>query len=206
MPASFAAEMHAQTTAAHVQSSTNASVSAWSFYFNVSGYLVPHDRSYASPVFTGDHTHIHLEARYNYEDSATGSLWIGYNLSTGDKIVLEATPMVGAVVGNTTGVAPGYRASLSWNQLELSTEGEYVFDTRQLTGSFFYVWTELSYSPADWLRGGMAIQRTKAYHTGFDIQRGVFLGISHGRVELTTYLLNLGWTHPTLVLSLGFSF
>ena len=106
-----------------------------------------HDRSYASPTFAADRKQIHFGARYNYEDKETGSRWVGYNFSTGDRLALEVTPMIGGVFGNTTGVAPGYKASLAWRRVELSTEGEYVFDTKDHTGNFFYSWMELTYSP-----------------------------------------------------------
>ena len=42
--------------------------------------------------------------------------------------------MLGGVFGETTGVAPGYKGSLSWWKLELYSEGEYVFDTGFLRG------------------------------------------------------------------------
>jgi hypothetical protein len=178
----------------------------WHYYFNISGYIVPHDRSYASPIFKADRKNVHLGARYNYEDKETGSLWAGYNLSKGDTVALAITPMIGAVLGKTGGIAPGYMASLAWKQIELSTEGEYVFDLRDQAASFFYSWMELSYSPREWCRAGVVAQRTKAYHTGLDIQRGVLLGFSMKKLDFTAYVFNAGWTDPTVVLSLGFRF
>jgi hypothetical protein len=65
---------------------------------------------------------------------------------------------------------------------------------------------ELSYSPREWCRAGMVAQRTKAYHTSLDIQRGLLIGLSHKQVSFTTYILNAGWTDPTVVLSVGFKF
>jgi hypothetical protein len=178
----------------------------WSLYCNVSGYLVPHDRSYASPVFSADRNKLHLAARYNYEDKETGSLWFGYNFTHGDNIVLELTPMIGGVLGNTAGIAPGYRAALAWKKVEVSTEGEYVFDLNDHTGSFFYSWMELSYSPKEWWRAGLAAQRTKAYSTSLDIQRGLLIGVTRRNMDFTAYVFNAGWTDPTIVLSMGFTF
>ena len=114
--------------------------------------------------------------------------------------------MIGGVLGNTAGIAPGYMASFAWKRIELSTEGEYVFDLRQKAGNFFYTWSELSYAPMEWWRVGLVAQRTKAYHTDLDIQRGVLIGLSGKRVDFTTYIFNAGWTDPTVVLSLGFTF
>jgi len=178
----------------------------WSFSVNIAGYIVPHDRSYASPTFSADRGHFHFGSRYNYEDKETGSFWVGYNFELGEKVALKLTPMVGGVFGNTTGVAPGYLAGISWKQLELSTEDEFVFDTRNSGGSFFYSWTELSYLPRDWCRAGIVAQRTKAYQTSLDIQRGILIGFSHKKLGFTTYIFNAGWTDPTVVLSLGFNF
>ena len=55
--------------------------------------------------------------------------------------------MLGGVFGNTTGVAPGYKGSLSWWKLELYSEGEYVIDAGARSGNFFYNWSELTSRP-----------------------------------------------------------
>jgi hypothetical protein len=178
----------------------------WALSFNLAGYLVPNDQSYASPTFTADRRQFHFGARYNYEDKQTGSMWLGYNFEVGDKLLLQATPMIGGVFGRTTGIAPGYIASLSWKKLEFSTEGEFVFDTKERSGSFFYSWIEFSYSPVEWCRTGLVADKTKAYHTNLDIQRGILIGFSHRRIDFTSYIFNVGWTTPTVVLSIGYSF
>jgi len=95
---------------------------------------VPDGRNYINPNLTADHGGLHLEARYNYEDLETGSLWVGYNFSAGQNVVLQATPMIGGVLGKTTGVAPGYEVSLSYVKLELSTQGEYVSTPKRARG------------------------------------------------------------------------
>jgi hypothetical protein len=195
-----------QMAAIPPEQTASAPPAQWALSANISGYIVPNDRSYASPTFTADRGWVHLGARYNDEDKQTGSLWVGYNFEVGDTVALSATPMIGGVFGNTTGVAPGYLAALTWKRLELSTEGEYVFDTRDRAGSFFYSWMELSYSPVEWFRTGLVAQRTKAYHTDLDVQRGVLIGFSHKKMDFTTYVFNAGWTDPTVVLSLGVHF
>src|SRR5690242_11309614 len=94
------------------QAEEDADSNAWSFAVAGYGYIIPDDQGYFSPTFRADRKWAHVEARYNYEDRQTGSLWLGYNFSFGEKVVLEATPMVGGVFGNTTGVAPGYLFTL----------------------------------------------------------------------------------------------
>jgi hypothetical protein len=96
----------------------------WNYAFSTAIYVVRNDREYLNPTLTADRNWLHLEARYNYEALKTGSLWLGYNFSFGEKLTLEATPMVGGVFGDVTGFAPGYTASLSYWKLELFTQGE----------------------------------------------------------------------------------
>jgi hypothetical protein len=193
-------------TIAPGQQNEQADSNAWSFAAAGYGYIVPDDQSYFSPTFRADRNWVHLEARYNYEDRKTGSLWLGYNVSFGEKVVLDVTPMVGGIFGNTTGVAPGYLFTLSYKKISLYSEGEFVFDTKNSGGNFFYNWNELTYSPTDWVRFGLASQRTRAYQTPLDVQRGFFAGFSYQRLDFTTYVFNAGWTDPTVVLAMGFKF
>lgn len=178
----------------------------WSFSASVLGYLVPDDRDFAQPTFRADRDWLHLEARYNYEELNTGSAWVGFNFSFGEELKLDLTPMVGGVFGEVNGVAPGYEATLSWWKLELYTEGEYVIDVDDHSENFFYTWSELSLAPLDWFRFGLVVQRTKAYETDLDIQRGFLAGLSYEPVDFTVYVLNVGWDTPTVVLSLGVEF
>lgn len=178
----------------------------WSFSLSAYTYLVPGEDDYVQPTFTADRGWLHLEARYNYEDQDTASLWVGYNLSGGEAWAWEITPMLGAVFGDTDGIAPGYKGSLGWKRLELYSEGEYVFDTGDSSDSFFYNWSELTFAPADWCRFGMVTQRTRAYGSDRDVQRGLLAGVSFERVDVTAYVLNPDDDDPTWVFAVGFSF
>jgi len=183
-----------------------ASSSPWEFSFAALTYVVPDESNYVSPYFRADRNWLHLEARYNYEDQETGSAWIGYNLSAGKNVVFDFTPMIGGVFGRTEGVAPGFLMSLTYKKLDLSTENEYVFNTEDSTENFFYTWSEIGYSPFSWLRVGLVGQRTRAYETPLDVQRGLFAGVSYRRLNFTTYVFNLGWTDPTTVFAASFDF
>jgi hypothetical protein len=178
----------------------------WSFSVSASTYIVPDDQEYVQPTFIADRGWLHLETRYNYENLETGSVWVGYNFGGGEKLEWEFTPMLGGVFGNTTGIAPGYKLSLAYWKFELSSEGEFVFDTGNSEGSFFYNWSELSLSPVDWFRFGLVGQRTRAYQAGVDIQRGLLVGFSYKKIDFTTYVFNLDQGKPTWVFAAGVSF
>lgn len=77
----------------------------WDFSLTVDGYLIEDGDDYAQPTFTADHKWLHLEARYNYENFHTGSVWGGYNFSWGKSWQFSVTPMIGGVFGRTNGIA-----------------------------------------------------------------------------------------------------
>jgi hypothetical protein len=119
---------------------------------------------------------------------------------------LEFTPLLGGVFGDTVGIAPGYRFTLGYWKLELASESEYLIDTRDSAGSYFYTWSELSLSPVDWFRMGLAIQRTRLYQSEFDVQRGFLLGLAYKKMSFTAYVFNPDASRPTTVLGFGLEF
>ena len=183
-----------------------AETTAWAFNASIYGYFPPEDVHYAQPTVTADRGALHLEARYNYEALKSGSAWIGWNVEAGNELKLNATLMAGGVVGDLRGVAPGYELTLAWKSFELYSEGEYVFDTSDSSGNFFYNWAQLGYSPWEWLSVGLVSQRTRVYKTGLDVQRGVFVGFTYKSLSLNVYVFNPGWETPTVVGSLAVSF
>jgi hypothetical protein len=183
--------------------SDEAEDKAWSFSASASTYFLPDSRDFVQPTVVAGRGRLHLEARFNYEGLDTGSVWVGYSVSLGERLTLDLTPMVGVVFGHTTGVAPGYKGSLGWRRLELYAETEYVFDAVASEDSFLYTWSELTFTPADWCRIGLVVQRTKAYETEFDIQRGFLAGFSYKRVNVSGYLFNPDASRPTVVFTVG---
>jgi len=169
-------------------------------------YFLPDEANYGQPTVTADRGWLHLEGRYNYEDLDTGSAWIGYNFSGGNTLVWEVIPMIGGLFGNTDGIAPGGKASLSWWKLELYSAGEYVFDLGDSSASFFYNWSELTISPVDWIRAGMVTQRTRVYETDREIQRGFLVGFTYKALGVTTYVFNPDDSKPTVVIGASITF
>jgi hypothetical protein len=179
---------------------------AWSLSASAYTYVVPDDSNYVQPTFTADRGWLHLEARYNYEALDAGSAWLGYNVSGGETLEWELTPMLGGVFGDTSGIAPGYKGSLGWRGLELYSEGEYVFDTSDSSDSFFYNWSELTLAPVEWFRFGLVTQRTRAYETDRDIQRGLLASFSFKAASLSGYVFNPDDEEATFVIAIGLTF
>lgn len=176
----------------------------WEFSATVLAYRLREDRDYLQPTLMADHDTMHLEARYNYEDHDTGSLWVGYNFSFEKDVKLDVTPMIGAVFGGTAGIAPGAEATLTWWRLRLYSEAEYVIQFHG-ENNFFYTWSEATISPWDWMEAGFVIQRTRVYDNGVDVQRGLLIRFFWKSLEITGAYFNPD-EHPVYVLGMGVSF
>jgi hypothetical protein len=185
---------------------------AWQYYVTVDGFLMPGGTSFLNPDLSVDHKWLHLEARYNYENLRTGSLWVGYNFVRGDvddgsRWELAITPLLGGVFGRTAGVAPGCEISLTYKtRFVASIENEYVFDTATKSGNFYYAWPQVTYSPRKWLHLGGVAQHTVANSSQVSAQGGFLAGVSRKNWEVTTYVFNPGVAGTTVVLESGVSF
>ena len=114
--------------------------------------------------------------------------------------------MLGGVFGDITGVAPGYTITVRYASIELSTQAEYFFDAGTRDGDFFYSWSELSSSPADWFRVGVVVERTQASGRSSDVRRGPLIGFKYKDVDLTTYWLAPGSGDAEFVFAVTLNF
>ncbi len=178
---------------------------SWKFSGDLNLYFFQ-DNMIALPVIRADKDKLHLEARYNYEDLNTISVWAGFNFSGGKKIEYTLTPMVAAVMGNSRGIAPGLEMTFIRNKLELYSESEYLFSADSPEFNYAYSWTDLAYSLEDWLWVGISAQRTRLYKTNLDLQRGLLIGAARKQWEVTAYLYNLGFDTPFGILTLTGNF
>jgi hypothetical protein len=177
----------------------------WKFNAQATTYFIPED-FFVLPVFQADKNKLHLEARYNYEDRQTFSAWAGYNFQGGNTLAYTITPMLGGVVGRSNGIAPGLEVTLDFKGFTLYTEEEAYLDFEVSENHYIYAWTDLTYSPKDWLWFGISAQRTRVYQTALDIQRGLLVGAGVKSWEFTTYLYNLGFDDPFLLLTISKQF
>jgi hypothetical protein len=187
------------------QESSSTSEKQWNFGADANFYIFPDD-FFVLPVFRADKNNLHLEARYNYEDMETFSGWVGYNFSGGDEFEYTFTPMIGGVVGLSNGIAPGLELTLTYKNFEFYSEMENLFDLGESENNFYYNWTDLTYSPTDWLWLGISGQRTRLYQTDVEIQRGLILGGGFKQWELNSYFYNLDVEDPFFIITLAVSF
>ena len=170
--------------------STTEDASGWEYDITASYYSFRNQDDFTLAVARADRGQLHLEARYNYEAIDSGSIFVGWKFSGGNKLTWELTPIIGAVFGQKEGVAPGFEASLAYGIVDFYTETEYVRDTEVKEDSFTYSWNELGLTPLDWLRVGVVTQRTMVYQSDRDIQRGLFAQVMYRMASLGFYIFN----------------
>jgi len=187
------------------QQSDSSLADSWSFSGKGNLYFLSDD-FFVNPTATADLNCLHLEGRYNYEDLHTGSIFAGYQFTRGNDLALSGTPILGAVFGNSNGIAPGLELELTYEGFGFYTEAEYLFGFSGEGESFFYAWSELTYSPVDWFWFGVVGQRTHLFQTDVDIQRGILLGLNRSSFSISGYFFNPGEDDSFVVLSLGVEF
>lgn len=178
----------------------------WEYYAEVTGNFVGDGDDFATPVVMADRGRLHLEARYNYEDQDTASLWGGCNFSFPDGESWIVTPMLGVASGDTDGVAVGVELTGTWKRLDVYVEGERLFASGDEGEDFTYFWSELTLSASDWFRAGLVSQRTRAIETDVDVMRGVLAVLTFDDVYVYTSLFEPGSDDQTVVVSLGVEF
>ena len=185
---------------------SSAQKPSWEFALTAYPTIVRDGENYTSAIAVADRGPLHLEARYNYESVGARSAFVGWTFSGGEAITWELTPLLGGAWGATQAFVPGLEVSVAWRRLDLYVEAEYVRDSHERTDSYFYAWSELGFRPVEWLRVGIAGQRTRAYGGERDIQRGPFAQVTWGPITFGGYWFNPGSRDQVFVGSIGATF
>lgn len=176
----------------------------WEFGAEANFYFT--DPFFVLPVIQAGKSWLHFEARYSYEELETFSGWAGYKFSGGKDFEYEIIPMAGFIAGRIKGFAPGLRFTLGYSGFELSGESEYVFDSEDKESNFFYSFSDLSYSPADWCYFGLSLQRTRIINTDAEFQPGVMAGGSYKNLGMTIYYFMPEEDDKYFILTTGIEF
>jgi hypothetical protein len=179
---------------------------SWEIALTAYPTVVRGGENYTSAIAAADRGPLHLEARYNYESIGARSAFVGWTFSGGEAITWELTPLLGGAWGTTQAFVPGLEASVSWQQLDVYIEAEYVRDIHARTDNYLYAWSEVGFRPVEWLRAGIAGQRTNVYGGGRDVQRGPFAQLTWNRVTIGGYWFNPGSSEQVFVGMIGVTF
>jgi hypothetical protein len=188
------------------RSGSLAAEPAWELTLTAYPTVVRGGDNYTSAIAAADRGTLRLEARYNYESVGARSAFVGWTFAGGETVTWELTPLLGGAWGTTRAFVPGFEASLAWGRVDFYVEAEYVRDSTDRDDSYLYAWSELAYAPVEWLRVGIAGQRTRAHGGERDIQRGPFAQVTLGPFMLGGYWFNPWSDEQVIVGSIGVSF
>jgi hypothetical protein len=184
----------------------HAEKAAWEFALTAYPTFVRGGDDYLTAVAAADGGPVHLEFRYNYESVGARSAFVGWNFAGGEDIKWELTPLVGGAWGTTQAFVPGLEASLAWKRLDFYIEAEYVRDAHVQSDSYLYAWSELGWSPVEWLRVGLVGQRTRIYGGEREFQRGPFAQLTWEHLTIGGYWFNPGSSDQILIGVIGLTF
>lgn len=179
---------------------------SWNFTVTAFPTAVRGGDTYTTGTAVAEHGPLHLEARVNYESVGARSAFIGWTFSGGEEVQWQLRPLIGGAWGTTRALVPAVEASVAWQRLDFYIEAEYVRDKHEQSSSYMYAWSELGFKPVEWLRLGLAAQRTRAYGGERDIQRGPFAQVTWSRFTLGGFWFNPGSSEQVFVGSIGVAF
>jgi hypothetical protein len=104
--------------------------------------------------------HWYAEARYNYEERKTFSLYTGRAYSHQGIFSYTVVPIFGGVIGRFKGGSVGLNIDLDYKGFFLSSQSQYTFSSNNENKDFFFSWTEAGYQPLKWLYTGLSMQPT----------------------------------------------
>jgi len=178
----------------------------WEFAATLYPTSVRDGDNYTSAIGVADRGPLHLEARVNYESVGARSIFAGWTFSGGEEFTWELTPLIGGAWGTIDAFVPALEASAAWKRFDFYVEAEYVRDSGERSDNYFYAWSELGFSPVEWLRLGAVAQRTRVYGGDRDVQRGPFVQATWERLTVGTFWFNPGSSNQVVVVSLGLTF
>ena len=153
-------------------------------------HVVSPGRSYQyMPVLHYQHPkNWYAEARYNYEDLETFSLYLGraFNVVSND-LNFSFVPMLGGSVGRFNGISTGLNIDMDYNKFFFSSQSQYSKSTNQYGSDFLYSWSEIGYKSLKWLYAGLSVQHTFDRVTGNELQPGVMIGFTFNRFTIPVY-------------------
>ena len=178
----------------------------WSYEAGLAAYLFQEDGDFAQPSFVANRGALCLEARFNDVAVRSFSGLVGWRFAADRAVDVELIPKVGIAVGTIDALIPALEFALTFRRLEFSGEAQFVIDVHNSRDTFFYSWSELSVRAPDWLRLGMATQRTRVFTEPRNIQRGLLAGVTFGAVDATVYWFNPDSDRAYLVAAISVSF
>lgn len=139
-------------------------------------------------IYYQDYRGWYGEARYNYEEAQTFSIYGGRTFSRRKDLSFSITPVAGLVWGKLKGGSVGANLELDYGNLIFCSSSQYTFSPEDQRSDFFYVWSELGCQLTGNIYTGLALQQTRLLRTNWNWDPGLQIG----------FLINK-WTFPLYI-------
>jgi len=143
------------------------------------------------------------EARYNFDELNTFSLYGGKRFSGRGNLSWEATPLIGGLIGQMNGGSVGVNFGLDYRKLFFTSQSQYSFSVDNNADRFFYNWLEFGYNATSWMYAGFAMQQTNIYKSLGKLEPGCMVGFSIKKWTIPLYAFNTGEGERYFVLGLN---
>jgi len=148
------------------------------------------------------------EARYNYEEDKTFSLYVGKNFAKEKKkFSYSIIPMLGGMMGKYKGGSAGLNVNFEYKKFFMSSQPQFTFFSERKDKSYFFQWSEVGYELKPWLFVGCSLQQTYYKESKMNvIERGVLLGVATGKWTFPIYVFSPLDTSRYFILGVTFGF
>src|SRR5262245_45440076 len=115
---------------------TSFSQQQWEAGMELYGNIVPEEPFSITPIVYFNSDAVYFEARYNYEELHTASLYVGKYFSREGKLSFDIAPLVGVVAGDLNAGSVGASIELRWGRWLWSMIPQYTFSWTDHTENF----------------------------------------------------------------------
>lgn len=148
----------------------------------------------------------YIEARYNYEDVKTVSLYFGRSFEINKKVDFEIIPMIGLVYGNTKGLSPGFNLNFEYKRFHSSTECQYTIDFEDNDYSYFWDWSNFYMRIHENISLGAAIRVNKSKNGDNFVYYSPAVSIEFRSFVIEANAYNFWEKYPLWTLGFEYSF
>jgi len=149
---------------------------------------------------------VYCEARYNYEDSNTLSLYFGKPIELSKKKDIELIPMIGGVIGISNGLSIAFSFQTETNNFTSSTQCNYFINKNSNSNNYLFDWSSITYKISKIIGVGGGLQITIPENNYAIIKSGPMASLSFNNFTIEMYGYNLWEKEKTFSIGLEYSF
>jgi hypothetical protein len=147
----------------------------------------------------------YVEARYNYEELQSGSIYVGKKFSKDfGSFYTSVTPVIGGIAGKFMGGSTGMNLQMEFGNFFFFSQSQFTFTPKSRGNNFIFSWSELAIEPVSWVFFGASVQYTNDLRSGKKmVEEGVVVGFNFRKWTFPFYGFNLGDEHPYFILGVN---